>query len=105
MRDSGFSHAKLKGQITNAEFRPRQGVENAHPRGVSEHAKDLGQAFDDVRIELGHMNTCSYITTMGLPQQPRFGYDRALDRLKTHVLYELREKRRIWTDRRRPVEE
>jgi len=28
---------------------------------------------------------------MGLPQQPRFGYDRALDRLKTHVLYELRE--------------
>jgi len=28
---------------------------------------------------------------MGLPQQPRFGYDRALGALKTHVLYELRE--------------
>jgi hypothetical protein len=29
---------------------------------------------------------------MGLPQQPRFGYDPALGRLKTHVLYELRER-------------
>jgi hypothetical protein len=32
---------------------------------------------------------------MGLPPQPRFGYDRALGWLKTHVLYELREKQ-IW---------
>jgi hypothetical protein len=29
---------------------------------------------------------------MGLPPQPRFGYDGALGRPKTHVLYELREK-------------
>ena len=34
---------------------------------------------------------------MGLPPQPRFGYDRALGRLKTHVLYELRETRTIGT--------
>ena len=30
---------------------------------------------------------------MGLPRQPRFGYDGALGRPKTHVLYELRDKR------------
>ena len=30
---------------------------------------------------------------MGLPPQPRFGYDGALGRPKTHVLYELRDKR------------
>ena len=29
---------------------------------------------------------------MGLPPQPRFGYDRALGRLKTRAIYELREK-------------
>jgi hypothetical protein len=29
---------------------------------------------------------------MGLPPYSRFGYDRALGRLKTHVLYELRKK-------------
>ena len=29
---------------------------------------------------------------MGLPSQPRFGYDGALGRPKTHVVYELREK-------------
>jgi hypothetical protein len=29
---------------------------------------------------------------MGLPSQPRFGYDGALGRPNTHVLYELREK-------------
>jgi hypothetical protein len=29
---------------------------------------------------------------MGLPPRPRFGYDCALGRPKTHVLYELREK-------------
>ena len=32
---------------------------------------------------------------MGLPAQTCFGYDRALGWLKTHVLYELREKRWI----------
>jgi hypothetical protein len=86
MRDRGLGHSELKREVANAQLGARQGIENAHTGGVSEHTEDLGQSFDSVCIELGHLNTCSYITTMGLPPQPRFGYDRALGRLKTHGL-------------------
>ena len=93
MRDGRFRYAELEGEVAHTQFRPRQSIENADARGIPEHSEDLSQAFDSVRIERGHLNTCSYITTMGLPAQTCFGYDRALGRLKTRVLYELRERR------------
>ena len=92
MGDRRLGYAELQREVTDAELRAREGIEDSHTRGISEHAKYLGQSLNGLWIELRHLNTCSYITTMGLPPQPCFGYDGALGRLKTHVLYELREK-------------
>src|SRR5512139_3857233 len=92
MRDRRLGHAELKREVTDAELRTGKRIEDSHASGITEHAEDLGQSFNGLCIELRHLNTCSYITTMGLPPQPCFGYDRALGRLKTHVLYELRER-------------
>ena len=92
MGHRGLGYAELLREVADTEFRAREGIEDSHTSGIAEHAEDLGQPFDGVRIKLRHMNTCSYITAMGLPPQPRFGYDGALGRPKTRVLYELREK-------------
>src|SRR5262245_39931691 len=92
MRDCRLGYAELEREVTDAELRARKRVEDSYARGITEHAKNLGQSINGLCIELRHLNTCSYITTMGLPPQPCFGYDRALGWLKTHVLYELREK-------------
>jgi hypothetical protein len=51
MRDGGFGYAELEREITDAQLRARQGIEDPHTSGVTEHAKDLGQSFDCVRIE------------------------------------------------------
>ena len=91
MRDGGFGHAELEREVTDTQLGAGERIKDSHTCGVAEHAEDLGQPLDSLCIKLGHMNTCSYITTMGLPPQPRFGYDRALGRLNTHVLYELRD--------------
>jgi hypothetical protein len=48
MRHGGFGHAELEGQITYAQLRSRQRIENAHTGGIPEYPKDLGQALYSV---------------------------------------------------------
>jgi hypothetical protein len=51
MRDRGLGHAELQGKVANAQLGSRQGIEDSHTSGVSEHSENLGQPFDGVRIE------------------------------------------------------
>ena len=51
MRDRGVGHPELEGEVTNAQLGAREGIEDAHTCGVSEHPEDLGQPFDGVCIE------------------------------------------------------
>ena len=47
-----LGHAKLAGQVAHAQLGARQRVENPHPRGIAEDAKDLGQTVDGVGVKL-----------------------------------------------------
>ena len=51
MRDRGLGHAELQGKVANAQLGSREGIEDSHTGGVSEHSENLGQPFDGVCIE------------------------------------------------------
>src|SRR6185436_1404141 len=51
MRHGRLGDAELTGEIADTELRPRQGIENPHPRRIAEHAKDLGQAVNGMHVK------------------------------------------------------
>jgi len=51
MRDRGLGYAELEREVSNAQLGAREGIEDSHTGGVSEHAEDLGQPFYGVCIE------------------------------------------------------
>ena len=64
MRDGRLGDAELTGKVADTQLGPRQRIEDSHARRIAEDAKDFGQAVNGVRVKSGHMNKCSYVSTL-----------------------------------------
>jgi hypothetical protein len=51
VRDGRFSDAELTREVADAEFRPRQRIENPHTCRIAEHAKNLSQTVNSLRVK------------------------------------------------------
>src|SRR5688500_3641987 len=55
MRDCGFGHAEARGQVSDAQFTMREGVEDAKSSRVTKDTEDFGETFERGRVKGRHI--------------------------------------------------